>query len=71
MQANEADLTCCTNGLTDALEDINRVQNAMATVTNIPAVVAKITGYLRGFCPPSHNRVALVLALPYPEFYRR
>jgi transposase-like protein len=42
MQANEADLTRCTKGLTDALKDITNVKTVIAAVTSILTVVAKI-----------------------------
>jgi hypothetical protein len=46
MQANEADLTTCTNGLADALKDINKVQSILDSVTTALQVVAKIVPLL-------------------------
>jgi hypothetical protein len=46
MQANEADLTSATQGLTQALKDITKVQSILSSVTKAVAVLGKVVTLL-------------------------
>jgi len=42
MQANETDLISATNGLTQAFEDITKVQSVLSSITKAITIVGKI-----------------------------
>jgi hypothetical protein len=46
MQKNEVDLTCCTDGLTQALKDLSKVQSILDSIAKVLEVVAKIVPLL-------------------------
>jgi len=46
MQENETDLTSATNGLTQALQDITKVQSILSSITKAITIVGKIVKLL-------------------------